>query len=330
MKYSPHAIEMAESILSERRNDAEKQHTERLQEIAENAPEIYRMNNEALGLNYALIGSIGKGGEKKSISESIAAIRERNLTIRHNIRAMLEACGYPGDYLQYHYVCEKCRDTGYHEGVRCDCMKKLLKYYTTEEINERCSIELHDFSEFRVELYSNVPSPGGEIPREKMRTLFDFCRKYAEHFDENSRSLFFFGRTGLGKTFLSSCIAKKLIEDDRNVVYGSLLKLLRQIEDERFHRASGDTTGVLLDADLVILDDLGSEFQTQFTDAVIYEILNERINNRRPTIISTNLTTKELDRKYNDRIVSRITGCFIPCAFLGSDVRLEKMKKGIV
>ncbi len=327
MKYTENAFERAESILTERQQKAESEHNSRLQEIADKAPEIYRLYSESLRLNYALIGSIGKGGSQ-NVSQQITDIRDKNLELRKTMRRMLEACGYPEDYLQYHYVCERCRDTGYCEGVRCGCMKKLLADFTAEEVNSYCSIKLGDFSEFRADYYSTKPLPNGEVPREKMIKMYEYLRGYAEHFDENSQSLFFFGRTGLGKTFLSSCIAKELISQGHNVVYGSILKLMRQIEDERFNRSDGDTTSILLNTDLLILDDLGSEFQTQFTDSVLYELINERINNHRPTIISTNLTTKELNKKYNDRIVSRIVGCFIPCSFVGNDVRLEKLKNG--
>jgi DNA replication protein DnaC len=133
----------------------------------------------------------------------------------------------------------------------------------------------------------------------------------------------------LGKTFLSSCIAKQLLSEGRNVFFGSILKLFRQIEEERFRRRDGDTTSIIIGSELVILDDLGSEFQTTFTDSVLYEIINERVNLGRPTIISTNLSMKELDKKYNERIVSRLTGCFSPIYFIGNDVRQEKRKMGL-
>lgn len=329
MRYSSSAFELAESELRARQTRAEQEHIDRLREIADKAPEIYRMNEEAVRLNYSLISSIGQGAGKEGTAQRIKEIKEKNLMLRQTMRSMLETCGYPADYLQYHYFCEKCRDTGYREGVRCECMKELLKKYTSDELNSHCSIELHDFGEFMLDLYSDIPQEASESPRERMSKLYGYCRNYAKYFDDHGPSLFFFGKTGLGKTFLSSCIAKEVLAQGKNVVYGSLLKLLRQIEDERFHRAEGDTTGILLEADLLILDDLGSEFQTQFTDAVLYEIVNERINSRRPTMISTNLSTRELDKKYNDRIVSRLAGCFVPCAFIGSDVRLEKLKRGI-
>ncbi|MBQ8965346.1 ATP-binding protein [Ruminococcus sp.] len=324
MKYSERAFELAENELRERRERAEEEHRLRLEEISLEMPEVYRLNNEALRLNYSLIGNIGGNSGKESVSERIAAIRDKNLSIRHTMRALLKENGYDEDYLQYHYVCEKCRDTGYHEGVRCECMKKLLEKYTTNELNSFCSIKLHDFSEFDINFYSPAPLPDGESPRSKMTKVFQFCKSYTYQFNEYSPSMIFYGRTGLGKTFLSSCMAKELIAQGRNVVYGSATNLLHRIEEERFRKAEGDTTAILLGAELLILDDLGAEFKTTFTESVIYEIINERLNNRKPTIISSNLSSNELYQKYNERIVSRIVGNFIPHIFVGNDIRQIK------
>lgn len=328
MRYTENAFDLAELELRARQDKAEEEHQRRLMEISEKAPEIYRMYSESIRLNYALLGNIGKGRSGSDISKKIAEIKDKNITLRRTMHEMLKACGYPEDYLQMHYQCEVCRDSGYHDGVRCECMKKLLKKYTTEEINSHCSIELHDFADFRPEYYSDIPV-NGEIPREKMLSIYENCKNYALHFEADTSSMIFYGKTGLGKTFLSSCIAKVLIDQGWNVVYGSLLKLMRQVEDERFNRTTGDTMSIMLESDLLILDDLGSEFQTQFTDSVLYELINERINERRPIIISTNLSIKELNKKYNDRIVSRITGCFRPSFFVGNDVRLVKLRNGI-
>ena len=329
VKYTKGAFERAESDLRERRERAQTERSEHLEEVARNAPEIYRMYNDSVALNFELMECIGLQAGKEDARQRIKEIRQKSKMLRDAMHVMLDSCGYPTDYLQYHYQCEKCSDTGYHDGIRCECMKNLLEKYITEDINRSCSIELHDFSEFVPEVYSEELM-NGISPRKRMTGIFNDCKSYAENFSVNSPSLFFFGKTGLGKTFLSSCIAKKLIEDGHNVVYSSLVRLLPQIEDERFHRSDGDTMSILRDAELVILDDLGSEFQKQFTDSVIYEILNERINTGRPTIISTNLTTKELDKKYNDRIVSRLTGCFMPVMFIGNDVRQEKRRLGLL
>ena len=319
MKYTKSAFDKAERTLSERRLKAESERAQRMAEIESVAPEIANMQRNLLSMNCEIIKIIGNGKSNANAREIVEEIKQKNISTRATIRDMLVSFGYPDDYLQYHYFCEKCKDTGYTEGRRCECFEKLLTKYTTDELNENCLIKLHDFSEFRIDFY---PETGGAVsPRTKMSKVFADCKNYADNFSEDSPSLFLFGATGLGKTFLSSCIAKKLLEDGRNVVFGSILDLFRKVESEHFGRSEGNTADVIINAELVILDDLGSEFQTSFTDSVLYEILNDRLNLGKPTIISTNLSMEELNKKYNERIVSRLTGNFLPFMFLGNDIR---------
>lgn len=327
MKYTKNAYERAAAEINSRRESSEKNRTQRLNEIKTTAPEIYKLYNNTLSTQFSMLAEIIGNGGTNGAASTINDIKNKNLMAQQTIKELLDTFGYPTDYLQYHYYCEKCRDTGFVEGRRCECFEKLLSKFTTEELNQQCSIQLHDFSEFRIDFY---PQQIGKLnPRDIMSAVYSDCLNYANNFTPNADSLFFFGKTGLGKTFLSSCIAKKLLNEGVNVFFGSILKLFRQIEDERFRRRDGDTTGIIINAELVILDDLGSEFQTLFTDSVLYEIINERLNSGRPTIISTNLSMKELDSKYNDRIVSRLMGFFSPIMFIGNDVRQEKRKMGI-
>lgn len=319
MKYTKTAVEKAEQTLSERRLKVQSERNERLAEIEMNAPEIANMNRNLISMNCEMVKLIGQGRSNINAREFVEQIKEKNYSTRKSIREMLVSFGYPEDYLQYRYFCPKCKDTGFIEGKRCECFEKLLAKYTTDELNENCLIKLHDFSEFRIDFY---PETNSSInPRAKMNQVFADCKNYANNFSEDSPSLFLFGGTGLGKTFLSSCIANKLLKDGRNVVFGSILDLFRKIESEHFGRSLGNTADIIINAELVILDDLGSEFQTSFTDSVLYEILNDRLNLGKPTIISTNLTMEELNKKYNERIVSRLTGFFVPFLFLGNDIR---------
>lgn len=328
MKYTRDAFDKAEETLSLRRKEAEAERNQRLAEIEVNAPEIANLNRSLANMNCEMIKVIGGARKQENSHQIIENIKHKNIMTRDTIRELLLTCGYPEDYLQYHYFCDVCKDTGFHEGVRCECFNKLLSKYTTDELNENCMISLHDFGEFRIDYYPN--NAGALSPKAKMSEIFDYCKSYTDNFNINSPSLFFFGKTGLGKTFLSSCIASELLKEGRNVVFGSILNLFRKIEDEHFGRAIGNTTDIIVNAELVILDDLGSEFQTSFTDSVLYEIVNDRLNLNKPTIISTNLSMKELNTKYNERIVSRLTGCFIPMYFLGEDIRHIMRRNGNV
>ncbi|WP_124099196.1 ATP-binding protein [Ruminococcus sp. Marseille-P6503] len=321
MKYSEQAFERAEAELSRRRKRAEEIHIKRTEEINRIAPEIAVLQRSLSNTGAELMKLVME--KREDTAEIIEKVKEKNLRTQETIKDMLQVVKGDRNYLDVPYSCAICGDTGYSGGARCECLKGLLKKYTIEEINSNCHIKLHDFTEFRLEYYDNT-SINGAVPREKMAQNYQFCRDYALNFGKGSPSLFFFGRTGLGKTFLSSCIAKQLTENGFNVAFGSILDFLRAVENERFGRAEGDTLEILINADLLILDDLGSEFQTAFNESALYDIINSRINLDRPTIISTNLSASELNGRYNERIVSRITGCFDPIPFIGKDIRHVK------
>ncbi|MDE6150133.1 MAG: ATP-binding protein [Ruminococcus sp.] len=322
MKYSDSAFEKADLVIEQRRRKAENDQQNRMLEISKDAPEVEILQRNLRNTGLELVKLIMQGGNDTHFL--IEKIKEKNLSTQHTIEELLEAVKGDRHYLDVHYYCEKCKDTGYSEGRRCSCMEDLLRKFTTEELNRNCLIELHDFSEFFLDFYDKS-SDGSFSPYEKMRQNLEYCKEYAENFNTKSPSLFFFGKTGLGKTFLSSCIAKAMLEKNVNVAFGSIIDFLRKIENEHFGKEQGDTLNILIDADIVILDDLGSEFLTAFTESALYDIINCRINLSKPTIISTNLSYSELDRKYNERIVSRLTGCFVPLSFVGKDIRHIKM-----
>lgn len=321
MKYSEQAFERAEAELSKRRKRAEEIHIKRTEEIERVAPEIATLQKSLAATGAELMRLVVE--RREDVPEIIEKVKEKNLSTQETIKDLLEVVKGDRSYLDVPYFCNVCKDTGYVNGTRCECLKKLLRKYTIDEVNQNCHIKLHDFNEFRLEYY-DTGSINGVVPRDKMAQIYQFCRDYVLNFGKGSPSLFFFGRTGLGKTFLSSCIAKRVMENGFNVAFGSILDFLRTIENERFGRAEGDTLDILINADLLILDDLGSEFQTSFNESALYDIINSRINLDRPTIISTNLSASELNGRYNERIVSRITGCFDPIPFVGKDIRHVK------
>ena len=165
--------------------------------------------------------------------------------------------------------------------------------------------------------------------REIMCGNLKYLMDYAQNFTKNSHGLFMVGKTGLGKTFLSSCIANELLKKGFSVAFDSIQNYLRDIEKEHFGKADGDTLETLLNADLVILDDLGSEFSSSFNNSVIYNIINSRSNAGMPTIVSTNLSLDELKSRYDDRITSRLMGSLHPIRFIGEDIRQKKRRNGI-
>lgn len=317
MYYSIEIYDKAQDEISKRYNKAVETNNIRIAEIRRKAPEIAKLSDSLLETSVRLTQAIINGGDRTA--QLIDEIKSSNLETQRTIRELLKEFSYPEDYLEVPYTCKKCKDSGSVMGKRCDCFNELLIKLSVEELNAKSKITLHDFNEFKLDYYP-VRTSKGINAREQMLEVFDFCKEYAESFGSDSPSLIFKGGTGLGKTFLSSAIAKNLTERGYSVVFDSIQNIMRAIENEHFGRSNEDTMSVLLDADLIILDDLGSEFITNFSGSVIYNILNDRINMCKPVIISTNFTTAELNEKYNDRIISRISS-FVPVYFEGNDIR---------
>lgn len=317
MKYNEQIFNRVKEELDRRHNDAYAVYNSRLDEMRDKAPEIAKLSDNLVETSYKIMQAIlAKDGK---ISENIEKIRRNNLKTQATIKRLLVEFGYDADYLEIPFTCKKCKDTGFVMGKRCGCFDELLKKYAVMEVNSSSKIALMDFDEFKLDYYP-LSQNDGYSPREQMQEVFDFCKKYAADFSTNSPSLFLTGRTGLGKTFLSSCIAKSVIEKGYSVVFDNIQNIIRKVENEHFGREEGDTMAVLAEADLLILDDLGSEFVTNFSSSFVYNILNDRINLEKPLIISTNFSNKELNKIYNDRIISRISS-FIPLHFSGNDIR---------
>lgn len=323
MELSSNAYKSAKAELDKRRADAEDQHEKKRLEIAAKFPEISRLEKSILNTSFELSNAICT--HNGNISEIIDRLRTENLSNQRKIEMMLVNFGYPSDYLKPKYTCEKCKDTGFVSGIRCDCLNRLINKYQIVEISKNCHIKLADFSDFRLEYYPNTIDSTGINPQEKMRVLKNYCIRYAEDFSDISPSLFMLGKTGLGKTFLSSCIAKKLMLSGKNVAFDSVQNFLTKIQNEQFGRESGNTVEILTNADLVILDDLGSEFSSSVFQSALYNIINNRINLEKPMIVSTNMSLTELNEKYDDRIISRLLS-FEPLRFFGVDIRQVMLK----
>lgn len=255
--------------------------------------------------------------------EKLTELKNKNLALQKELESLLIAANLPLDYLDVKYNCKICKDTGYVDGVMCCCLKNLIKKITYEDLNRLSPLSLSTFEAFDVNFYPNENSKDGVNICTHMERILNFCKTYAFHFNENSENLFMQGATGLGKTHLSLAIANALINRGHNVIYASTPNIVSKLEKEHFnHNSYGEETEKhLVDCDLLILDDLGTEFQTSFSSATIYNIINSRIMYQKPTIISTNLSVKEIQSAYSKRLVSRIMGNYKRLFFLGNDIR---------
>ena len=253
---------------------------------------------------------------KEGLSERIAAIKEETQARREARAALLLAHGYPADYTDVHYDCEKCKDLGFVDTKMCECFKKalVLRGYETSGLSARIGKQTF-------ENYSLAYCDGED--RARMQENFDKIRRYADTFDRSSDSLLLMGGTGLGKTHLSSAIAGRVISRGYDVLYTSALHMIAEFEKTKF-RGEEDNTDRYFAAELLIIDDLGTELGGSFSEACLYNVIDTRICKGLPTVISTNLTAAQLSERYTGRIFSRLFGVYNPLLFCGKDVRFEK------
>ena len=293
-------------------------------EVHAAVPEVARIDALLAKTGLSLMGAalLDKDARERRFEE----LRAENLRLNAERDKLLVSAGYPADYTDVKYDCPACSDSGYVGIKMCDCMKRALTLAGFESSGISRLLETQTFDNFSLDFYADKP----EIHR-SMSGLFAYAREYAEEFDPaTSRNLLMMGGTGLGKTHLSSAIARRVIEGGSDVFYVTSINMVSDFEAEQFgnHRGvRGEFTDKYFDCDLLIIDDLGTELTNQFTVSCLYNVLNMRINRRLPTIISTNLLQNELMQKYSERITSRLFGEFQILPFLGTDIRLQKLKK---
>ena len=306
-----------------RRMQAQSENDRRHREINAKIPQIAEINSQLAQTSARLFAMMRDG---KANEEQIEQLRRENLEAQKICAQLLTANGYPADYLEIRYQCEKCNDTGYYQGRYCPCLEQAIAAAAIRSMNRSAQLELASFEQFSLEYYRGR-TVNGEDCYDMMRRILSACQSYAAQFSRKSPSLLFYGGTGLGKTHLSLAIAHDVMLAGFDVIYDSIINLLGKVESEHFGRskdAEADTLDLLLNVDLLILDDLGTEYTSPFYVSTIYNIINTRINRALPTIISTNLDFIGIQRRYEERLVSRLFTMYEPKHFIGEDVRLLK------
>ncbi len=323
MSYSKATLSKASQILESRKSKAQRTQLARHLEVTERIPLIAEYEAKLSQTGLDVVKAIGMGSDAE---EYIKQLSQINLSCQQSIRKLLVENGYSEDYLDIPYTCKKCNDTGFRGGYVCECRKELLKELAKKELASVSQSENCNFDNFDLIFYPQpVDGQLGVSPQKRMANILEYCKCYAEDFDFDSESLYMHGATGLGKTHLSLAIANIVAEKGYRVIYDTAQNILSSLEREKFsYTNSGEKEKEILECDLLIIDDLGSEFSTQFTTAAIYNIVNTRINRSKPVIISTNLTEKELEDKYTQRVTSRIIGNYVSLLFIGKDIRQLK------
>ena len=275
------------------------------------------------GVRCALAGASGK--DRTAAAAALAKAKQ-------DLTALLASSGRPADALEPHFTCKKCQDTGTFEGHTCICVHKLMQKLRREEIESLSSLSISSFDTMELRYYPNIMDDKlGEPVRSYMGSLLAELRAYAEEFDRSSESLMLFGNAGLGKTHAALAIAGIVLEKDFDVIYVSSPDFFSKLEALHFGADPGGEEETLLQtaagADLLILDDLGTEFNSSFFLSTLYSLLNNRLGAHLPTIVTTNITDGALlEKLYTEKISSRLSA-FVPCLFVGQDIRSQKAQE---
>lgn len=306
----------AKAEIEKRRLDAISTAEERNAELALESEEIRAIDKELSGTGLLLFKTACMGGD-------IEAIRKRNTELNDLRRRTLVKLGYPEDYTDVHYVCKLCSDTGFVGTKMCSCLKQLLITKNIHSSGMGNLIDKQSFENFDLSVFGDDK----ELCRRVERNV-KIAKAFAEGFARHHDNLLLIGTTGTGKTHISTAIAKVVISQGFDVLYDSAQNIIDDFEADKFKSGYNNTesrSSKYLECDLLIIDDLGAEFVTQFSVSALYNLINTRQNKGLSTIISTNLSAGELAGKYEGRIYSRIIGAdYTVLRFEGSDRRIAR------
>ncbi len=327
MAYSSDVIKRARDRLALEKADRESEYQRHLMEAYSRVPRLRELDRkmqqtvlEAAQLVFT------KGAD---VTRALEEAKQRNLALQQERGALIDAHFEEG-FLDDSPICSRCGGDGYIGTTMCECLQELCRQEQKKELS-LLSGSKETFAQFKLDYYSDqYDAKYGASPRDIMKLTFERCRRYANTFTENAGNLMFIGGTGLGKTFLSACIAGTVADRGYSVVYETASRLFGKMELAKFSGSEEARAEVAkyTACDLLILDDLGTEMPGQFVTAALYSLLNERLLAGKPMVISTNLNVEEMARRYSPQIASRIHGEFARLTFVGEDIRVLKNRRG--
>ncbi|ABR50830.1 Chromosomal replication initiator, DnaA [Alkaliphilus metalliredigens QYMF] len=298
---------------------------QRLQEVYSRVPEIKKIDREVQKLGISISKSLIHG--ETHPEKMIDTLKSQLLKLKQDKAMLLTENNIPLQYLDEEYDCSQCKDTGFlNTGKKCNCFKQEIINYSYKMSNLSTVLQKENFNHFNMALFSEASfEEQAQSPRENMLHILNVSEGFVFNFDkDNEENLLFYGSTGLGKTFLANCVAKSLLDKGHIVIYQTAFKLLEIISDLRFqNKQEKNKYDLLFEADLLIIDDLGTEMTNTFTNSELFNIINSRLLSNKKTLISTNLSPKELMDRYDDRIFSRLFSKFTVLKFYGNDLRWE-------
>lgn len=320
MSYSAQIYKDAERILKHRQDDAQMRAEMLKSDICQEIPEINQIQTKLSQIGLEISKILFFNGDKE---EKIKELRKKSEALVEERSQLLKKHGYPTTAFQPCYVCPACNDHGFINGRICSCHRQLLKDLMRKEVCAFAPLDRCTFENFDLKYYSDQPLDNAIVPRAKAEKVLDAAHRYAQTFTLNSKNLMLVGGTGLGKTHLSLAIANVVINNGYSVCYGTSQNICDDLQSEQFGRGDNATYSKkqVLESDLLILDDLGTEIDNQYSIATLYNIINSRILSKRPTIISTNFKFSALEERYENRITSRLTGEYVTMYLFGNDIR---------
>ena len=326
MAYDGRVMRQALQRFEEDRQRRQTQYQERRERIYARQPRLREIDSQLRSTMSRIITSaLRHGTDPRS---AVAVLRDENLSLQTEKRELLKKMGLPEDALEEAPACALCGDTGYRGGRMCRCLRAYYAREQQKELSRMLDLGSQSFDTFSTDWYPDrYDRDIGVTVREHMETVYDICGDFAHQFGRRPANLLLFGAPGLGKTHLSAAIAREVSEKGFSVVYDTAGHVFGQFEQQKFAREeeADDHVERVLNCDLLILDDLGSEMTTAFVQSALYQIVNTRLLERRSTIISTNLSPEKLAQRYTPQIASRLEGEYQLLPFVGKDIR--KLKK---
>ena len=328
MSYSEAVLHRARQRLAQAKADRDAENTRHRAEAYARVPRLAEIDRQLSATVAQAVAVSFRRGEDPG--QAIEALREKNLALQREREWLVS--GFEEGFLDDGPICPQCGGSGYMGEKMCECLRELCRQEQKKELTSLLSVGNARFEHFRLDLYPDTYHEDyGCSPRQMMRLVLSRCQRYCASFGPDSGNMLFTGGPGLGKTFLSACIARAVADGGHSVVYETAIGLFSEFETAKFGDYSEENTArteKFLKSDLLIIDDLGSEMTTQFTMSALYRVINTRLMEGKATIISTNLTREALSSRYSPAICSRILGMYQLMQFLGNDLRQEKNGKG--
>ena len=312
---------------SRRQAQVRRELEQRRQDAFRKVPRLAEIDREVASLSAQRARSLLQNG-----TGSVADLKKEVAVLADERLALLRGNGFPDDYLEPRYICPHCQDTGYVGSRKCSCFKKaeIELLYTQSNIRE--ILEKENFEHFSFDWYSDTikNEATGLSARETARRAYDAAWNFVRDFDARFQNLFLYGSTGVGKTFLSHCIAHELLKTAHCVLYFSAYDLFDRLAHTAFSRKSENDADedFIYDCDLLIIDDLGTELTNSFVSSELFFCINERLTRRKSTVISTNLKLEDFSATYSERTFSRIASNFQMIKLIGKDIRIQKIFLG--